>query len=626
MESGNISIQTENIFPIIKKWLYSEKDIYIRELVSNANDAISKLKKIIEVGDADKLKDTKFKIDVVVNKSAKTIKIVDNGIGMTEEEVKKYINQIALSGAKDFLEKYKDKADDAQIIGHFGLGFYSAFMVSEKVQIDTLSYKKDSLAVRWTSEGVVQYSMEPSDREDVGTTITLFLADDSKEFLDEQKMREVLEKYFSFLPFEIYLSNESKKAGTAAKDEDTEKALIPVNDINPLWNKAPKDCKEEEYKDFYRKVFRDYNEPLFWIHLNVDYPFKLKGILYFPQFKHEFETAEGQIKLYYNQVFVADNIKEVIPEFLMLLKGVLDCPDLPLNVSRSFLQNDGYVSKISSHITKKVADKLISIFDKDRENYNKYWDDINPFIKYGCLRDEKFYNKIKKVIIYKTTNSEYLTLEDYLSKNKDKHENKVFYVTDEKSQAQYINMFKEQKMMAIILSSMIDNHFLQFIETKEDEIKFLRIDSEISDTLRASENPEKFDKIKKSQEIFENIYKEILKDEKITVKVEDLKSESVPAIILVSEQSRRMQEMSKLYGGRDMPNLFPKEEMLILNINNKLIKSMIKISEREDKQDDLRMMCEHVFDLATIANNQLEPEKMKKFIERSSVLLSKLTE
>ncbi|MFA6308560.1 MAG: molecular chaperone HtpG [Clostridia bacterium] len=626
MENGNISIQTENIFPIIKKWLYSEKDIYIRELVSNANDAISKLKKVIEVGDADKLKETKFKIEVVLNKPNKTIKIIDNGIGMTEDEVKRYINQIALSGAKDFLEKYKDKAEDAQIIGHFGLGFYSAFMVSEKVQIDTLSYKKDSIAVRWTSEGGVEYRMEPSDRENIGTTITLYLADDSKEFLDAQKMKDVLQKYFSFLPFEIYLSDESKKAKDAAKDVDAGKAVLPINDTKPLWNNAPKDCSAEEYKEFYKKVFNDYNEPLFWIHLNVDYPFKLKGILYFPQLKHEFETAEGQIKLYYNQVFVADNIKEVIPEFLMLLKGVLDCPDLPLNVSRSFLQNDGYVSKISSHITKKVADKLISIFEKDRESYNKYWDDINPFVKYGCLRDEKFYNKIKKVIIYKTTDGEYLTLEDYISKNKDKQENKVFYVSNEKSQAQYINMFKEQKMEAIILSSMIDSHFLQFIEMKENEIKFFRIDSEISDTLKTSVNPKKTDEIERIQEIFENIYKEIINDEKITVKVEDLKSETVPSIILVSEKSRRMQDMGKLYGGRDMSNLFPKEETLILNINNNLIKSMIKISGIEEKKDDLKMMSEHVFDLATLSNNQLEPEKMKKFIERSSILLSKLAE
>jgi len=621
-ENGSISINTENIFPIIKKWLYSEKDIFVRELVSNASDAISKLKKLAVIGEADIGNDTKFLIKVIADKEKKTLKIIDNGIGMTEEEVKKYINQIAFSGAKDFIEKYKDKADEGQIIGHFGLGFYSAFMVSEKVQIDTLSYQKDTKAVRWVSSGGTEYEMEGSDRTEIGTTVTLYIAEDSVEFLDEWKMREVLEKYFSFLPFEIYLENANKESNTEEESKKEPEEPKPINDTNPLWLKNPKDCTEVEYKEFYSKVFHDFNEPLFWIHLNMDYPFNLKGILYFPKLKHEFETSEGQIKLYYNQVFVANNIKEVIPEFLMLLKGTIDCPDLPLNVSRSFLQNDGYISKISTHITKKVADKLTSLFENERENYNKYWDDINPFVKYGCMKENKFFDKVKDIVIYKTTNDDYVTLKDYLERNKEKHENKVFYVTDEKQQAQYIRMFKEQGMEAIILSSMIDSHFIQFLEMKENSVKYSRVDSDLSENMKESDDGEDND----VQKNLEKLFKDTLGDDKLIIKVEALKAASVPGMILLSEQSRRMQEMSRMFGGMDMGHMFPREETLVLNRKNSLIQSVLGLMDKEDKKDDVKLICEHVYDLAMMSHRQLEPEAMTRFLERSNRILSRLAE
>lgn len=626
-ESGNISINTENIFPIIKKWLYSEKDIFVRELVSNASDAISKIKKLVSIGEAEIEGDTKYQIKVVVDKENKTLKIIDNGIGMTEEEVKKYINQIAFSGAKDFLEKYKDKADEGQIIGHFGLGFYSAFMVSDKVQIDTLSFQKDAQAVKWTSSGGTEFEMDSSDRTDRGTTVTLYMADDSQEFLDEFKMREILTKYFSFLPFEIYLEDANKKIDK--KDNEDEKKDTepkPLNDVNPLWLKNPKDCTEQEYKDFYTKVFHDFNEPLFWIHLNMDYPFNLKGILYFPKLKHEFETNEGQIKLFYNQVFVADNIKEVIPEFLLLLKGTIDCPDLPLNVSRSFLQNDGYVSKISTHITKKVADKLASLFETQRENYNKYWDDIHPFVKYGCIREQKFLEKVKDIIIFKTTNGDYVTLKDYLERNKSKHENKVFYVSDEKQQAQYIKMFKDNEMEAIILSSMIDNHFIQLLETNEKDVKFSRVDSDISESLKNSDDKDDEAKTKETLESLEKVFKEALNEEKLKIQVESLKSTHVPGMILLSEQSRRMQEMSRMFGGMDMSHMFPKEETLVLNKSNNLIKAILKMQDNGDKKDDVKLICEQVYDLAMMSHKQLDAEAMTKFIERSNLILERLAE
>jgi len=656
-ENGNISINTENILPIIKKWLYSEKDIFVREMVSNANDAIIKLKKLVSIGEAQLQENEKFYIKVIVNKDDKTIKVVDNGIGMTDEEVRKYINQIAFSGAVDFLEKYKDKADEStQIIGHFGLGFYSAFMVSEKVTIDTLSWQPGARAVKWISSGGTEFEMDDSDRTERGTTVTLYLAEDSLEFLDYYKMREVVEKYCSFMPFEIFVQDASKKgdssqkddtssdeagkdaakdvAKEAAKDTDEEAAKEsksdeaqekPINDTHPLWLKSPKDCTDEEYKEFYKKVFHDFKDPLFWIHLNMDYPFRLQGILYFPKLKHEFETIEGQIKLYYNQVFVADNIKEVIPEFLMLLKGVIDCPDLPLNVSRSFLQNDGYVSKISTHITKKVADKLTSIFENERDNYNKYWDDINPFVKYGCIREEKFFDRVKDIVIFKTTGGEYITLKDYLDRNKEKHENKVFYVTDEKQQAQYIKMFKDQGMEAVILNTLIDNHFIQFLEMKENTVKFSRIDADLSESMKDAENTTIDADLTQK---LETEFKEAVGNDKLKIRIEALKTTEVPGIILLSEYSRRMQEMSKMYGlsGMNMGSMFPDEQTLVLNRSNPLIMAIAEMSGNESKKDDAKLICQHVYDLAMLSHKQLDPEAMTRFIERSNVLLGKLAQ
>ncbi len=629
-ESGSISINTENIFPIIKKWLYSEKDIFIRELVSNASDAISKLKKLDAIGEADLPDDNRFEIKVIVNKNEKTIKVIDNGLGMTDEEVKKYINQIAFSGAVDFLEKYKDKSDDGQIIGHFGLGFYSAFMVSERVQIDTLSYQPGAAAVRWISDGGTEFEMQDSDITERGTTITLYLAEDGLEFTDEYKMRTTLEKYFAFLPYELYLedaakvpekADESKGEEQEAASENAEpKKPEPLNDTHPLWLKNPKDCTEEEYKQFYTKVFHDFNEPLFWIHLNMDYPFNLKGILYFPKLKHEFETMEGQIKLYYNQVFVADNIKEVIPEFLLLLKGVLDCPDLPLNVSRSFLQNDGYVNKISTHITKKVADKLTSLFENERENYNKYWDDINPFVKYGCIREEKFYDRVKDILIYKSTKGVYTTLKDYLENNKEKHENKVFYVSNEKQQAQYIRLFNENGMEAVILSTMIDNHFMQLLESKMTGVRFNRIDADISDSMKNDNTGI----AEADVSYLEKLFKAAVDDDKLKVQVESLKNETVPAMILLSEQSRRMQEMSAMFGGMDMSHMFPKEQTLVLNSSNKLVKALTDMKEDETRKDQVKLISEHIYDLAMMSHQPLEPDAMAKFIERSNEILMKL--
>ena len=662
-ENGNISINTENILPIIKKWLYSEKDIFVREMVSNANDAIIKLKKLVSMGETELTEEEKFYIKVIVNKDDKTIKFIDNGIGMTDEEVKKYINQIAFSGAVDFLEKYKDKADESsQIIGHFGLGFYSAFMVSDMVTIDTLSWQAGANAVKWTSSGGTEYEMNDSERTERGTTITLFVADDSLEFLDYYKMKEVLEKYCAFMPFEIFILDAAKKEGDGSQkveeaDEgdgsqkgdkvDDGKANIegdgaqktdtdvgkkaaneqenPINDTHPLWLKNQKDCTDEEYKEFYKKVFHDFNDPLFWIHLNMDYPFRLQGILYFPKLKHEFETIEGQIKLYYNQVFVADNIKEVIPEFLMLLKGTIDCPDLPLNVSRSFLQNDGYVSKISSHITKKVADKLTSIFVNERESYNKFWDDINPFIKYGCIREEKFFDRVKDIVIFKTTNDDYVTLNDYLERNKEKHKDNVFYVTDEKQQSQYIKMFKDQEMEAVILNALIDNHFIQFLEMKKSGVKFSRIDADLSESMKDTEaagvEADLSTKLEKA-------FKEAIGNDKLKIQVEALKAETVPGIILLSEYSRRMQEMSKMYGmnGMDVSGMFADEQTLVLNSKNLLIEAVAKMLDSENKKDDVNLICQHVYDLAMMSHKQLDPEAMTKFIERSNLLLGRLAE
>ncbi|MBN1046419.1 molecular chaperone HtpG [Clostridium botulinum] len=637
-ENGNISIHTENIFPIIKKWLYSDKDIFIRELISNACDAISKLKRLSALGEANVDENEKFKVTVIVNKEKKTLKFIDNGIGMTEEEVKKYINQVAFSGAEDFVEKYKDKMDEgSDIIGHFGLGFYSAFMVSDKVQIDTLSYKEGSEPTRWICEGGTEFEISNSDsKNERGTTITLYINEDSNEFLDEYKLRTIITKYCSFLPIEIYLEDENKvkeepkyetkknEDGTEYQELITPEEAKPLNDTHPLWMKKPSECTDEEYKAFYRHVFTDFNEPLFWIHLNVDYPFNLKGILYFPKLKHELEATEGQVKLYNNQVFVADNIKEVIPEFLLLLKGAIDCPDLPLNVSRSFLQNDKDVAKISNHIIKKVADKLTSLFKNSRDEYNKFWNDIQIFIKYGCLRDEKFYEKIKDIIIFKTINDEYVTLKDYLEKAREKHENKVFYVNDVRQQSQYIKLFKEYGLDAIILDASLDNHLISFLEMKESGVQFTRIDSDISDVLKSNEDSNN-EEVKELNKKIEETFKSTIGEKIKNISVEGLKDAGTPAMILISEQSRRMAEMSKMYAAMNMPaGMFDEEKTLVVNSNNTIVKKIISLYEEDSKKEDVKFICEHIFDLAKIANKELSPEDMDEFIKRNNELLEKV--
>ena len=612
MSKGNISVNSENIFPIIKKWLYSDKDIFVRELVSNGCDAITKIKKLAGVGEVKLEENEQFKITVTVDKKKRQLTFEDNGIGMTKDEVEKYITDIAFSGATEFLEKYKDENDKtAQIIGHFGLGFYSAFMPSEKVEIETLSYKDGEKAVNWSCDGSMSYEIEDGTRDMRGTKIILTIAEDSKEFLDEYTVREVLSKYCSFVPVPVYLEIAGKAPDV---DKDGNEIIpSPINDVTPLWIKAPKDCKDTDYKDFYRKVFLDFNEPLFWIHLNVDFPFNLKGILYFPKINHEFSANEGQIKLYNNQIFVADNVKEVIPEFLMLLKGVIDCPDLPLNVSRSFLQNDGYVKKISAHITKKVADKLKEIYNKQREDYDRYWEDINVFIKYGCMRDEKFYEKVKDFIIYKNLDGKHITLSEYL----DGKENKdVYYVSDENLQSQYINMFRTQGLDAVVLPSLIDTHFISFIEMKEEGVKFKRIDSSVSET---SDKDAKKDE--KADNTIIEIFKEAIKDDSLKIEVSPLKSEDMPAVILLSEESRRMQEMYRSYGQQfaGMGDMFKDEFTLVLNSNNPLIK---KISELND--EDKTMMAEQIFDMAMLCHKPLAPEKMTEFIRRSNDLMQRI--
>lgn len=612
---GNISIHTENIFPIIKKWLYSDKDIFIRELISNGCDAISKYKRLVSLGEAKEDADNKYSVTVSINKSEKTLKFIDNGIGMTEEEVKKYINQVAFSGAEDFINKYKDQINDEKdIIGHFGLGFYSAFMVAKRVQIDTLSYIEGAEAVTWVCEGGTEYEISPSlERKTRGTTITLFVDEDSTDFLEVYKVQEIIEKYCSFLPIEIYLEDENS--------ENKEEEKKPLNDTNPLWMKAPKDCTDEEYKAFYKKVFRDFNDPLFWIHLNVDYPFNLKGILYFPKLKHELEATEGQVKLYNNQVFVADNIKEVIPDFLLLLKGTIDCPDLPLNVSRSFLQKDKDVMKISKHIVKKVADKLVGLSKNEKESFNNFWKDIQIFIKYGCLRDESFYEKIKDIVIFKRLNGEYITLKEYLENNKEKHENKVFYVTDEKQQSQYIKMFKDADLDALVLDCSLDNHFISFLEAKEPGVTFARIDSDISDILKEENNEDTSDFNKKIEDTFKELNIKDIKE----VKVQGLKNTETPAIILVSEESRRMLEMSKMFGGMDMTNMFNEEKTLVLNSNNPIIKK-IASSNNDDNKEKLQLISNYIVDIALLSNKELNAEEMNSFIDRSNKLLSMVIE
>lgn len=664
-KTGSLSINSENIFPIIKKWLYSDHDIFYRELISNGCDAITKLKKLEMMGEWEKPEDLEFQIQVTVNPEDKTIIIEDNGMGMTEEEMDEYINQIAFSGAQDFLNKYKDKANEDQIIGHFGLGFYSAFMVADKVTIDSLSYRTDAKPVHWESEGGTEFDMKDGDKETVGTRITLYLNEDSTEFANEYRAREVIEKYCSFMPVPIFLNNAKAEPEyeTIEKDELNEKDTIvetiveeakteekenedgtnetvevspakekykilkrPVSlsDVNPLWNKHPNECTEEEYKAFYRKVFMDFKEPLFWIHLNMDYPFNLKGILYFPKINMEYESIEGTIKLYNNQVFIADNIKEVIPEFLMLLKGVIDCPDLPLNVSRSALQNDGFVKKISDYITKKVADKLSGMCKTDRENYEKYWDDISPFIKFGCLRDEKFAEKMDEYIIFKDLDGKYLTLKDYLEAAKDKHENKVFYVTDEKEQSQYINMFREEKLNAVILTHNIDNPFITHEEQKHENVKFLRIDADVNEIFKEEVKEEDKETLENQAKTLTETFRKALGNDKLEVKVEKLKNESVSSMITVAEETRRMQEMMKMYNMYGMdPSMFGGTgEVLVLNANNSLVKYVLEHADGEKTP----VICEQLYDLALLSHGTLSPERMTKFIARSNQIMTELAE
>ena len=688
---GSLSINSDNIFPIIKKWLYSDHDIFFRELISNGCDAITKLKKLEVMGEYTFPENHKNQIQVIVNPEEKTLKFIDTGLGMTADEVEEYITQIAFSGATQFLEKYKDKTNEDQIIGHFGLGFYSAFMVADVVEIDTLSYREGAQAVHWSCDGGTEYELEDSNRTEVGTEITLHLNEESLEFANEYRAREVIEKYCSFMPVEIYLSKanapqeyetideadlreddvvvehihedakteekENENGGkevvevSPAKDQvKINKRPVSLSDTQPLWMKHPNECTEEEYKEFYRKVFMDYKEPLFWIHLNMDYPFNLKGILYFPKINTEYESIEGTIKLYNNQVFIADNIKEVIPEFLMLLKGVIDCPDLPLNVSRSALQNDGFVKKISEYISKKVADKLSGMCKTDRETYEKYWDDINPFIKFGCLKDTKFSDRMMDYILYKNLDGKYLTLEDYLKENeteeeakeeaetvieenkeetaeeikKDAEEGKepekttVYYVTDEVQQSQYINMFKEEGQDALILKHNIDSAFISHVEQKKETVKFMRIDADINESVKADGEENLEEQTKELGEIF----KKALGKENLTVKAEKLKNESVSSMMTVTEESRRMQEMMKMYNMYGMdPSMFGGQETLVLNLNNKLVQYVLA-----NKEGDLtKLVCEQLYDLAVITHRQLTPEEMTKFVARSNEIMMEMT-
>lgn len=659
-EHGNLSINSQNIFPIIKKWMYSDHDIFYRELVSNACDAITKLKKLSMIGEYEAPDDIEYKVEIKLSAKDKTIKIIDNGIGMTKEEVDEYINQIAFSGAEAFLEKYKDKANDDQIIGHFGLGFYSAFMVADQVTIDTLSFKDGAESVHWSCEGGTEYDISEGTKTTPGTEITLYLNEDSYEFANEYKAKEVLDKYCSFMPVPIFVTNEDageqteeipeeevtekdtvldtfikdavteeveKEDGTketvekvpAKKMAKIVKRPVAINDIHPLWTKHPNECSDEDYKEFYRKVFHDYKEPLFWIHLNMDYPFNLKGILYFPKINTEYESIEGTIKLYNNQVFVADNIKEVIPEFLLLLKGVIDCPDLPLNVSRSALQNDGFVKKISDYITKKVADKLSGMCKTDKENYEKYWDDISPFIKFGCIRDQKFNDKMKDYIIFKNMEGKYVTLPDYLEAGKEKYENNVFYITDEVAQSQYINMFKEQEIDAIYLTHQIDTTFITHLEQRNPEVKFLRIDSELTDNFKETidENEEKELTEKLSEK-----FKKATGVENLIVKVEKLKNADMPSMITVSEQTRRMSEMMEMYGmSNSSTGLGAEGETLVLNMNNDLVQYVLN----NDESENTTTICQQLYDLARLANHPLKPEEMTAFVARSNKILSILT-
>lgn len=628
---GQISVNSKNMFPIIKKWLYSDKDIFLREIVSNGCDAIKKLESLRGIGEAQLEDEYQPKVIVTIDSEKKQLIVSDNGIGMTEDEVERYITQIAFSGAEEFLEKYKEKSEEsAGIIGHFGLGFYSAFMVSDTVEIETLSYKEGAKPVHWVSAGEDSYEIEDGTRTEHGTTIIMNITEEEQEFLQESRIREILHKYCQFMPYEIYLNPHDEerpvydKDGNIEKNEDgTEKKRIvkplPINDIHPLWLKAPKDCTDEDYKAFYQKVFMDFNEPLFWIHLNVDYPFNLKGILYFPKQLNRMEVMPGQVKLYSNQVFVADNIKEIIPEFLLLLKGVIDCPDMPLNVSRSFLQNDGEVQKIAQHITKKVSDKLHQIFKNDRPSYEKYWNDISAFIKFGCLKDEKFYDRMKDILLFKTIDGEYKTLEEYPKAEG----NKIYYVTDENLQAQYISMFKENGLTAAVLTHAIDPHFISLLEYKNpEEMKFLRIDADLGEALKVSQPEAESEDAKKAQEEENNklieCVKACLPDEKLEYKVESLKATETPAVILLSEYARRIQDMNKVLGESFAPE---GQVTLVLNSENEIVKKIPSLTEENRK-----LVCEHIYDLALMAHKPLSAEQMSKFIARNVKLLELLAE
>jgi len=635
MEKGNLSIHSENILPIIKKWLYSDMDIFARELVSNAADAITKLKKLSDFGEATLPEGEEFAIKVWVDKANKQLIFDDNGIGMTADEIREYINQIAFSGANAFMEKYKEKTDTAgEIIGHFGLGFYSAFMVSDKVRIDSLSYKEGAEAASWVCEGGIEYEMGASDKTTRGTTITLFVGESGEEFLDAYKLRAILTKYCGFVPVPIFVDDvkdaeeEVVEATEGAEGEEAPEPPKPINETSPLWLKAANECTDDEYKAFYSKVFTDFNEPLFWIHLNMDYPFRLKGILYFPKMKHDLEYIEGQVKLFNNQVFVADNIKEVIPEYLLLLKGVMDCPDLPLNVSRSFLQNDATVKKMSGYISRKVADKLNGLFKKDREAYNGYWDDIAPFIKYGCIKERELYDKIKNSVLYKTTDGKHQTLEEFTAENAVSEappaegenaapvKKTVYYVTNEQLQSQYIQMFKEQNIAAVLLTTNLDTPFVSYLEMYEPEVKFTRIDSDITsalknDTEAPTEQPSEL----------EATFRKILANDKLKVSVEQLKSSEISSVMLLSEQSRRMQEMSKMFGGANMPGMFEDELTLVLNRNHSLVQTLIEIAPNDDRKTDVDLIARHLFDLAMLSHKPLPTEQMTNFIKRSNQIL-----
>lgn len=651
-EKGKLSINSENFLPIIKKWLYTDKDIFVRELVSNGCDAVTKFKKLVSLGEAEADENEKYAVTVDVNQKEKTITVSDNGIGMTADEIKKYINQIAFSGATDFMEKFKDKAENENdIIGHFGLGFYSAFMVADKVEIDTLSYQPGAESAKWISDGNIEFEITDGTRTERGTTITLYVGDDGKEFLEYSLMYDTLRKYCSFMPVEIFFNFEREKTEEEIKkeaEEEAKKAVEgteenaeekkeekektkpepkPINDTTPLWLKNPKDLTDDDYKNFYHRVFADGTDPLFWIHLNMDYPFNLKGILYFPKLLSDVDVLEGEIKLYSNQVYIADNIKEVVPEFLLLLKGVMDCPDLPLNVSRSALQNDGYAAKMSNYIAKKVADKLNSIFKNDRQSYEKFWDDISIFIKYGCMKEEKFYDKVKDSLIYKTTNGVYKTLNEYLEDNKDKHENKAFYVSDENQQIQYINMLKEQGMEALILSSRIDVNFISFLEYKSNgKPEFSRIDADIAETLKDkdAQNDEKL------SEEMQNLFRMTLNNNDLTVKTEGLKSTDIASMMLISERSRRMLEMMEAY--KNQPELLKMfgdvkpEYTLVLNTNNSLVKKLEELKNEPEKKEFTDLVCFQLYDLAMMSQKTLSPEETAKLISRSNLIMEKLLE